>query len=98
MGFTLYTCRIPSGSGCLRQPVAGRKIGRAYRKASHFVTYVYYYLAPFEVTLPHWSEQTKGAQQPQIHYDVLAGVKHAAMVTGERAQDKVVDIVIGRDG
>ena len=37
-----------------------------------------------------WSEQRKGAQQPLIHYDVLAGVKHAAMVTGERAQDKVV--------
>ena len=41
-----------------------------------------------------WSEQQQQRRkQPRIHYDVLAGVRHAAMVTGKRAQDKVIDIL-----
>ena len=31
--------------------------------------------------------------QPRIHYEVLEGVQHATMVTGEKARDKVIGIV-----
>ena len=36
--------------------------------------------------------------QPRIHYEVLEGVQHATMVTGEKARDKVLDIVKSING
>ena len=36
--------------------------------------------------------------QPRIHYEVLEGVQHATMVTGEKAIDKVLGIVKSING
>merc|ERR1712038_1655297 len=40
-----------------------------------------------------WSVPERGGAESKVHYHVLPGVNHRAMVTGEKAQRKVVDIV-----